>query len=50
MSLAQFILDCFPDCVSEYGLIGCGLSLAIAADAIAIACLIGRRVLRHCGV
>jgi hypothetical protein len=43
MFVAQFVLDMFPDCISQFGLIGCGLSVAIAADAIAVVYLIGRR-------
>jgi hypothetical protein len=43
MLLAQTILDCFPDSVSQYGLIGCGLTVAIAIDLLVIAYAFGRR-------
>jgi hypothetical protein len=42
---AQYILDCFPDCVAQYGLIGCGLSVVIAADIIAISAVLARRII-----
>lgn len=44
MSLAQFILDCFPDAVSEYGLLGCLDFSAAILLVILLAILTARRL------
>jgi hypothetical protein len=43
MQAAQLILDCYPDFVSEYGLIGCLTATTLAADVIAFAWWLIRR-------
>jgi hypothetical protein len=35
MHLVEMILDLYPDCVNEYGLIGCGLVTALVITWIA---------------
>lgn len=39
--LAQFILDCFPDAISDYGLLGClGAVLTVISLIVLVVCLI----------
>lgn len=39
--LAQFILDCFPDAIADYGLLGClGAVLTVLSIGCLIICLI----------
>jgi hypothetical protein len=50
MSLAQFILDCFPDSVSDHGLIGCAVftfGIASIASLLIIGLLANLSMLRR---
>jgi hypothetical protein len=31
-SIAQSVLDMFPDCISQYGLLGCGMATLVACS------------------